>query len=212
MLDLIGQLPLAIGAILAAFITGTIALVGMLISKDQKTTEFRHAWIQDFRNEISRYISLAKGKQTTKALIDYYQRDRETQKAIDLKTANLDKDFRELQESRHRIYLLANPEKHREIIENVDIIFDRTVGIKAHENRKEGYQELIRLTQVLLKTEWERVKSGEFVFKLFKWSVIFVVSASLLLLIYFASGLNNQANISNKNSQPDAAKIAAPLL
>lgn len=48
--------PVAIGAISAAIITGLLSLVGLIISKENKTSEFRQQWIDSFREEISELI------------------------------------------------------------------------------------------------------------------------------------------------------------
>lgn len=51
--------PLAIGAITAALITAAISLLGLIISKEQKVSEFRQAWIDALRTELSSVISHA---------------------------------------------------------------------------------------------------------------------------------------------------------
>ena len=49
----------AIGAIAAALIAGLISLLGLIISKEQKTSEFRQAWIDGLRSELSLVIAHA---------------------------------------------------------------------------------------------------------------------------------------------------------
>jgi hypothetical protein len=44
--------PVAIGAISAAIITGLLSLVGLIISKENKTSEFRQQWIDSFRKKF----------------------------------------------------------------------------------------------------------------------------------------------------------------
>lgn len=42
---------------IAAIITGLISLLGLIISKEQKISEFRQEWINALRSEISSLIS-----------------------------------------------------------------------------------------------------------------------------------------------------------
>ena len=51
--------PLAIGAITAALITGLVSFLGLIISKEQKVSEFRQAWIDSLRSELAALISHA---------------------------------------------------------------------------------------------------------------------------------------------------------
>lgn len=44
--------PVAIGAIGAALIAATVSLLGLIISKEQKTSEFRQAWIDALRSDL----------------------------------------------------------------------------------------------------------------------------------------------------------------
>ena len=47
------QIPsVAVGAVVAALIAGTVSLLGLIISKEQKTSEFRQAWIDALRNDL----------------------------------------------------------------------------------------------------------------------------------------------------------------
>ena len=43
----------AIGTMIAAFIAGLVSLLSLIISKEQKVSEFRQAWIDALRAEIS---------------------------------------------------------------------------------------------------------------------------------------------------------------
>jgi hypothetical protein len=45
------------GAIIAAFIAGLIALLGLIISKEQTISWFRQAWIDALREDIAAVIT-----------------------------------------------------------------------------------------------------------------------------------------------------------
>jgi hypothetical protein len=46
----------AVGAIVAAIIAGIVALLGLIISKEQKVSEFRQQWIDALRQDIAAVI------------------------------------------------------------------------------------------------------------------------------------------------------------
>ncbi|RRF16208.1 hypothetical protein [Klebsiella pneumoniae] len=46
--------------IIAAMIAGFIAFIGMIITKENKVSEFRQAWINEFREEVSYLIEAYK--------------------------------------------------------------------------------------------------------------------------------------------------------
>ncbi|WFL66422.1 hypothetical protein [Pantoea sp. X85] len=48
------------GPIIAAMIAGFIAFIGMIITKENKVSEFRQAWINEFREEVSYLIEAYK--------------------------------------------------------------------------------------------------------------------------------------------------------
>ena len=48
---------IAVGAIGAALIAGVVSLLGLVISKEQKVSEFRQAWIDALRSDVASLIS-----------------------------------------------------------------------------------------------------------------------------------------------------------
>lgn len=91
---------IAIGTIAAALIAGLVSLLGLIISKEQKTSEFRQAWIDALRTELSAVIAHANAIHGAKA--------------ADFKTpAELWKDVRDdyvgINEATARIRLRLNP-------------------------------------------------------------------------------------------------------
>ena len=51
------QVLIPVGVILAALIGGFFSLISLIISKEQKTSEFRQQWIDSLRQEISDHIA-----------------------------------------------------------------------------------------------------------------------------------------------------------
>jgi len=47
----------AIGAMIAALIAAVVSLLGLIISKEQKTSEFRQAWIDALRSDLTAFLT-----------------------------------------------------------------------------------------------------------------------------------------------------------
>jgi hypothetical protein len=57
----ITQIPLApIATVVAALITAIISFVNLTLSKEQKTSEFRQAWIDGLRGDLAIFFSSAR--------------------------------------------------------------------------------------------------------------------------------------------------------
>lgn len=159
---------IAIGAIIAAFIASLFSFLGLIISKEQKTSEFRQAWIDSLRREISQFISAAYSihastvRETSEDKTDRYR-----PKAEDLVL---------LDEAAAIIRLRLNPsesssEKVLAKITQIENMLDpaKGGGCKKPEGinyklLKEAEEDLISEASRLLKVEWKRVKSGEWMY------------------------------------------------
>lgn len=51
------QVVVAVATVVASLITGTIALVNLTLSKEQKVSEFRQPWIDGLRDDLSKFVS-----------------------------------------------------------------------------------------------------------------------------------------------------------
>ena len=80
------QLPdAAVGSIIAAAIAGLVVFVSTVLTKEQKTSEFRQAWIDELRKDISQFIS---GATEVTALMREKAGDKQSQ--IDFATDNFE--------------------------------------------------------------------------------------------------------------------------
>jgi hypothetical protein len=55
-------LVVAIATVVAALITGVIAIVNLTLSKEQKVSELRQAWIDGLRADLATFVSAIRGK------------------------------------------------------------------------------------------------------------------------------------------------------
>jgi len=183
---------IALGAIAAAFITGAFSFVNLVISKDQKTSEFRQEWINRLREDISAFTSQV---ESVSAMYDFVLRNnpdisqspKEQQKFVNSISANL----REIANMHHRIKLRLNPEEHKSLIalvSEINGLFSDIKAISDVERVESLITNLIKESQIILKREWKRVKRGEIGFVLTKYSALLVFVVILLLAVAYVQG------------------------
>lgn len=180
----------AIGSIIAAAIAGVVVFISTMLSKEQKTSEFRQTWIDELRKDISKYIS-----GSTEVITLYYSKnnDKKNQEKF------LDDNFElihELQTLEHRIILRLNQEEHRELIKKIKKFREELSDIyknkQSHINRKEEenivIDELIFETKKILNYEWKRVKKGEVTFRITKVVSLVVVVLGCAYFLFNLKG------------------------
>lgn len=162
--------------IVISLIAAFVSFIGLLISKEQKTSEFRQAWINLLRDEISRFIGEVNSIEKLVLINKATQKEYREETSSKVITESV--KFREIQS---KVQLLINPkeEKHRELVQ---IMANMVDNLKNRKNNDASVQSLTNKSQEILKEEWVRVKQGEPVFKFSKW---FVGLVSLGLLLYF---------------------------
>jgi hypothetical protein len=146
----------AAGAVLAASITGGISFVNLVISKDQKTSEFRQAWIDALRNDISEMTGHIFRIST---LCEYYLRINVGKEdyAIELLVNDVGEDIATVSMLYHRILLRLNPKDDKLLIDAVidlhDMLSDMKVKMKDQIMRVLGTVYLTHVNYFLLRTD-----------------------------------------------------------
>lgn len=180
MTDIQTTIIIAMAAVLAAFVTGVISLVNLIVSKDMKVSELRQDWINSLRSEISHYLATANSIAT-----EWRCHDDKTN-AVSFLSKQI-KLINEVDSLSNKIRLRLNPIEHEDTITLVndiqrflsspEILSEYTV-FHAHTER------LTVSTQEILQSEWKRVKAGEPSYKILK-----IVSIIFLLVVLAVSSL-----------------------
>ncbi|MDE0509747.1 MAG: hypothetical protein OXI17_14105 [Gammaproteobacteria bacterium] len=176
---------------LAATLIATLAsVVGIVISKEIKISEFRQQWIESLRIELSSLVSRLILLQVAGTL--EYESRKEKFKIVEnyLLLAN---------EMVSKIRLRLNPEKphHNQVINHLKELeeFINSNDVRSQDEFDRLENDLIRLSTKLLKIEWERVKKGEkvfistkkFLYKISRGVLVILIAVSLLLVVYITS-------------------------
>jgi hypothetical protein len=190
----IAQISFApIATILAALITALISFVNLILSKEQKTSEFRQAWIDGLRGELAVFFSSARAlcrtmeearsPNTTDEDIQYFKFSND--KIGNMRLASAD--------SLYRIKLRLNKKEpeHKELNHLLEsaIRIQNSINIEKDKDYTEALNAIeiaVSCSQDILKTEWDRVKKGEIPFQIAKYGTLLIIIISLISLFYYA--------------------------
>ena len=172
---------IAIGAISAALIAGLVSLLGLIISKEQKVSDFRQSWIDALRTEISALIAHANAIHGAGAA--NFQSPSEVWKVVR-------PDFIGINEAAAQIRLRLNPKEPEAlaVLSQIEAI-ERLLAPGQHTNYAQinvAEKKLVELAQVVLKQEWIRVQRGENVYRIARIAALLVSAASVISLIVFS--------------------------
>src|ERR1035441_10467600 len=163
----------AVGAaatIVAAIVGGIVALLGLIISKEQKVSEFRQQWIDGLRADTATVIRCGHslnvnltGTFLQLSVSDVKATAAEMVEAVALIRLRLNEKETETQSLLRALTLLMAAAKTRN---PDDELLNSTI------------EELVVATKVVLKQEWNVVRSGEPVYRAAKKVAFIVVIAS----------------------------------
>jgi hypothetical protein len=157
------------GLIVAAIIAGAVAFFSLIISKEQSVSEFRQHWIDALREDIAAVIAYTVGIHGES--IVKHKRNEEL-------WAKVKEDFTHFHELAARIKLRLNPNEQRrkerpatlavlEAIDQIDAIFSSPEP--EFHKLDSIVATLVTNSQVILKENWDRVRSGEPIYRWTKW-------------------------------------------
>ena len=149
------------GPVIAALIAGFISFVVTVLAKDQKTSEFRQAWIDGLRSDVSELAGHAFAMASV-LRIKHELGEETTQYVL-----NRHDDFAKMEGLITKIHLRLNPKEHKDIIALLKKFSDDAGG-SAYDHDKE-VSEIVSAIHNELGKEWGRVKRGEPSFRMLKW-------------------------------------------
>lgn len=146
--------------LIIAILASVVSIVGLVITKENKISEFRQLWINDLRN------SLVKLNKNMFILQQMYITNTSETEIMNQKV--------NLKESLTEVYLRINKlTPNQEELKLIDIIeeLDLFVGGYGNKDYNDSDEKLIDASASVLKLEWIRVKRGEKTYRF--WVKIF---------------------------------------
>jgi len=181
MFETISAQALAAGTtILAAIIAGAIALISLIISKEQKVSEFRQDWINALRNDLSDFVAAAMSVHTQNQIFSLVRTDSEM--SVEDAFGKISLRIHDAYCAYHKVVLRLNPDEHKALRQKI-IEIERTLSKKGGELSAIDFgilcAEFDSEAQRVLKREWKRVKSGEMTYKITKYAFLMVLVLGL---------------------------------
>jgi hypothetical protein len=193
--ELPAQSIVAIATVVAALIAGVFSFVNLTLTKEQKTSEFRQAWIDGLRMDLAAFFAAARAFARASELVHLVGSDYKEKAMLPISDQRIGDLRHKAAETYYRIQLRLNPDEveHVEllrllqtaIIEQNSMLSekaDSTKTIKAIELAAE-------YARPVLKNEWRRVKSGELAFRIARnWVAPIIVALCLIFVIFVWAG------------------------
>lgn len=181
------QLPeVALGATLAALISAMAVYITTVLSKEQKTSEFRQVWIDGLRNDISEYLSKVQSIHSLGRVHAGVTEQEKLKLVVDMMD-----HIQQAQICEYRIALRLNPVEHTSLMTKITSFQDEMLKLSsANLDRNELISKqdiltkaLIEESQAVLKKEWKRVKAGELSFRILKY---LAAASTIIVAVYFS--------------------------
>jgi len=173
------------GALLVALIAGAFSLLGLVISKEQKVSEFRQLWIDKLREDIAELIAQMNIIHAELIKLDQ-EAVRDTRAYLDRTRSN----YIDANRSSTRIKLRLNhtEQESRHLLKSIEEMesllgrkqtdaFDSGADITVINKRIEKH------SLTILRAEWKRVKRGEWQYRLAQLVSMILFIGVLLLAV-----------------------------
>ena len=185
----------AIATVVASIIAGAMSFVNLTLTKEQKTSEFRQAWIDALREDLATFFASTRAfaRATQEAKGNMGGIESETPFAM---TKEKISDLRyQVAETRYRIQLRLNPEEpeHTELLRLMQVAVAKQQEVLLDggvtENVLLAVETAAAYAPKILKAEWERVKKGELPFRLARnWVAPLLVILSFAFIFFLWTG------------------------
>jgi len=186
-MDISASLYPAIGPVTAAIFAGWISFIVTVLAKEQKTSEFRQAWIDGLRDDLSEFIG-------TVDTLSSFLRLKASQGQTPAELMNFleesSPDVHRMGVSYNRILLRLNREEHTVLATQLKELLSVMSSYEKWSHEKgfdQRTSDVVKEAQKVLKTEWERVKKGEVLFRWIKYASLaffFLAAAAGLAVLW----------------------------
>lgn len=173
------QLSSATATVAAALIAAFIGLLSLVISKEQKVSEFRQAWINALRDDLAEAISSAS---TLSSILQN----------PDMLLEVRHREWARFAAALARIELRLNRTEptHKNLIscivsaQNLVRRLDFDINDYDQNEWENLGTDVVKISQDLLKIEWNTVKNGEPFYKFVKYSLVCVILIVIIVSVF----------------------------
>ncbi|MEC5386147.1 hypothetical protein VVD49_10445 [Uliginosibacterium sp. H3] len=185
----------AIASLAAALITAAISFVSLTLTKEQKTSEFRQAWIDGLREELASFLAAARAFARAAEILNTYGPDYKDKTALRISDDKIGELRYQAAESFCKIQLRLNPgeAEHQELLRLLRRVINEQNAMLSNKAGVEGTMMALETAsdyaQPVLKNEWNRVKKGELPFRIARnWVAPLILVLSLMFIAWVLLG------------------------
>lgn len=189
-MELPAQALIAAATVVAALIAGLISVVNLTLTKEQKTSEFRQAWIDGLREDLACFFSSSRA--VSRAIEESaLSGDGEGKNSFEFGNEKLVELRHGAALSYYKIKLRLNPDEtdHIELLRLLGrAIEEQNTYFTSRAKRGEPLVALERaadFARPVLKVEWNRVKNGERPFRIVRNGVVPVIVVLCIVFVAF---------------------------
>jgi hypothetical protein len=181
----------AMATVTASLIAATIAFVNLTLTKELKTSEFRQAWINSLREDLSIFFACARAFARATEEHHFFNKSESEENSFKISSDKVSDMRYQVAEVYSRITLKLNykePE-HEELLRLMKVaIRKQNEALKIKSDSTETIKAIevaTKYSRPLIKTEWDRVKNGEPAYKNTRNGAIIGIILLCLAVIYF---------------------------
>ena len=189
-IEIIKTIASSYSALLVAFVAGAFSLLGLILAKENKVSDFRQAWIEALREDVAEFTAQAALLRTE--TLEYVRRANERREYVESYQDYLDRTrdaLREFNRASTRIALRLHLEKRdneslmKSMVKLHKILEEIPTDLAAYNIQFSEISKAVEIQMAELHaSEWERVKAGERTFRVSKCIAIVVLIFTMLLL------------------------------
>jgi len=173
----------AIATVTAAFIAGGVAFLSAVLSKEQKTSEFRYTWLNSVLDDIAKFTGAAES--ISEAAWSHFKTEGKEKVQSFLATA--EPQFREMLAAYYRARIRLYPQEHQQVLEALERLQVLLLkGVPDPAKVDPLVRDIVRVSHDALKDEWRQVKRGETTFRLTKYISLAVFLIAIAIGVGFA--------------------------
>lgn len=185
----------ALATVVASLITAAVSFVTLTLTKEQKTSEFRQAWIDSLREELAGFLAAARAFARAVEIFNTYGPEYKEKTQLRISEEKIGDLRYQAAETLSKIQLRLNPAEpeHKELLRLLRRAVDEQNTMLKEKSSIEATLKAIELAadyaQPILKKEWERVKAGELPFRIARnWVAPAIALLSLSFIAYICLG------------------------
>jgi hypothetical protein len=206
--SVITQLLISVGAICTALIAGFFSYLNLVISKEQKISEFRQAWVDSLRQDLARYVASVSYIANSNSIWDWYSKQNKPLPQLELYKL-VQPAFDQAVQSYNAIVLRINPSERNKRLRALNNQFVTALREVREALRQDDFETarahadaLHEKLRPILKREWVRVKKGEPIYRTTLWIAAAIFIAGLIALM---------ASLFNWKHATEGRRLVSPM-